>query len=271
MAAAAAAATPPGPAAGPRRFSLLAIVGGGCHRPGLLAAALQQLERGEPRPRGVVSRPPHGSGPDAGSAALRPPRARGGGRREEILGAGSRWAAPRAAVVPGGCRLPGVGSRPSSMDLPRHLFRTPAFRPPLPPLLMQSVRPPRGRSGSAICPKSPRFAPGFVPAICPAPPPRSHLCPRGPLCAGTDVWWGGVSASQLLHHPRPEVVASQCPTLGTPTCHHGGTKPAVMGNRWRTAPAALCATPHRGSLRHRQPLAGSDGGGSPSPPPPRAP
>lgn len=191
MAAAAAAATPPGPAAGPRRFSLLAIVGGGCHRPGLLAAALQQLERGEPRPRGLVSRPPHGSGPDAGSAALRPPRARGGGRREEILGAGSRWAAPRAAVVPGGCRLPGVGSRPSSMDLPRHLFRTPAFRPPLPPLLMQSVRPPRGRSGSAICPKSPRFAPGFVPAICPAPPPRSHLCPRGPLCAGTDVWWGG--------------------------------------------------------------------------------
>ncbi|XP_052657618.1 LOW QUALITY PROTEIN: microtubule-associated protein 1S [Harpia harpyja] len=37
---------PPGPAAGPRRYSLLAIVGGGCHRPGLLAAALQQLERG---------------------------------------------------------------------------------------------------------------------------------------------------------------------------------------------------------------------------------
>uniref|UniRef100_A0A8V5GPI1 Microtubule-associated protein 1B/S N-terminal domain-containing protein n=1 Tax=Melopsittacus undulatus TaxID=13146 RepID=A0A8V5GPI1_MELUD len=33
-------------AAGPRRYSLLAIVGGGCHRPGLLAAALQQLERG---------------------------------------------------------------------------------------------------------------------------------------------------------------------------------------------------------------------------------
>ncbi|NWU87656.1 ENP1 protein, partial [Onychorhynchus coronatus] len=32
---------------GPRgRFSLLAIVGGGCHRPGLRAAALQQLERG---------------------------------------------------------------------------------------------------------------------------------------------------------------------------------------------------------------------------------
>ncbi|XP_068277051.1 microtubule-associated protein 1S [Nyctibius grandis] len=49
-AAAAAAAAPPvpppGPAAGPRRYSLLAIVGGGCHRPGLLAAALQQLERG---------------------------------------------------------------------------------------------------------------------------------------------------------------------------------------------------------------------------------
>ncbi|NXF13869.1 MAP1S protein, partial [Smithornis capensis] len=34
-------------APGPRgRFSLLAIVGGGCHRPGLRAAALQQLERG---------------------------------------------------------------------------------------------------------------------------------------------------------------------------------------------------------------------------------
>ncbi|XP_059687602.1 microtubule-associated protein 1S, partial [Gavia stellata] len=31
---------------GRRRYSLLAIVGGGCHRPGLLAAALQQLERG---------------------------------------------------------------------------------------------------------------------------------------------------------------------------------------------------------------------------------
>ncbi|XP_065604740.1 LOW QUALITY PROTEIN: F-BAR domain only protein 1-like [Cyrtonyx montezumae] len=44
--AAAVAAVPPGSAAGPRRFSLLAIVGGGCHRPGLLAAALQQLERG---------------------------------------------------------------------------------------------------------------------------------------------------------------------------------------------------------------------------------
>ncbi|XP_068518020.1 microtubule-associated protein 1S [Anas acuta] len=44
--AAAAAAAAPGPALGPRRFSLLAIVGGGCHRPGLLAAALQQLERG---------------------------------------------------------------------------------------------------------------------------------------------------------------------------------------------------------------------------------
>ncbi|XP_054038297.1 LOW QUALITY PROTEIN: microtubule-associated protein 1S [Rissa tridactyla] len=47
MAAAPAAPVPPaGPAAGPRRYSLLAIVGGGCHRPGLLAAALQQLERG---------------------------------------------------------------------------------------------------------------------------------------------------------------------------------------------------------------------------------
>uniref|UniRef100_A0A8C3QLK4 Microtubule associated protein 1S n=1 Tax=Cyanoderma ruficeps TaxID=181631 RepID=A0A8C3QLK4_9PASS len=41
-----AAAAPAPPAAGPRRFSLLAIVGGGCHRPGLRAAALQQLERG---------------------------------------------------------------------------------------------------------------------------------------------------------------------------------------------------------------------------------
>lgn len=41
------AAAPVAPAAGPRRFSLLAIVGGGCHRPGLRAAALQQLERGE--------------------------------------------------------------------------------------------------------------------------------------------------------------------------------------------------------------------------------
>ncbi|XP_074707617.1 microtubule-associated protein 1S [Strix uralensis] len=45
-AAAAVPVPPPGPAAGPRRYSLLAIVGGGCHRPGLLAAALQQLERG---------------------------------------------------------------------------------------------------------------------------------------------------------------------------------------------------------------------------------
>ncbi|XP_030365391.1 microtubule-associated protein 1S [Strigops habroptila] len=45
-AAPAAAAAAAGPAAGPRRYSLLAIVGGGCHRPGLLAAALQQLERG---------------------------------------------------------------------------------------------------------------------------------------------------------------------------------------------------------------------------------
>ncbi|KAM4657421.1 microtubule-associated protein 1S [Amazona ochrocephala] len=45
-AAASAAAAPEGPAAAPRRFSLLAIVGGGCHRPGLLTAALQQLERG---------------------------------------------------------------------------------------------------------------------------------------------------------------------------------------------------------------------------------
>ncbi|XP_066061521.1 microtubule-associated protein 1S [Chamaea fasciata] len=45
-AAAAAPAGPAPPAAAPRRFSLLAIVGGGCHRPGLRAAALQQLERG---------------------------------------------------------------------------------------------------------------------------------------------------------------------------------------------------------------------------------
>ncbi|XP_053822157.1 LOW QUALITY PROTEIN: microtubule-associated protein 1S [Vidua chalybeata] len=43
---AAAPVAPAPPAAGPRRFSLLAIVGGGCHRPGLRAAALQQLERG---------------------------------------------------------------------------------------------------------------------------------------------------------------------------------------------------------------------------------
>ncbi|XP_053906554.1 microtubule-associated protein 1S [Cuculus canorus] len=41
-----AAAAPSGSAAGQRRYSLLAIVGGGCHRPGLRAAALQQLERG---------------------------------------------------------------------------------------------------------------------------------------------------------------------------------------------------------------------------------
>ncbi|XP_051666982.1 microtubule-associated protein 1S isoform X2 [Manacus candei] len=55
MAAAPVPAAPPAPAPaaapaaspGPRgRFSLLAIVGGGCHRPGLRAAALQQLERG---------------------------------------------------------------------------------------------------------------------------------------------------------------------------------------------------------------------------------
>ena len=71
--------------------------------------------------------------------------------------------------------------------------------------------------------------------------------------------------SQLLHPPQPGVAAP----LRTPTCHRGGTEAAAMGNHRRTAPAALCATPHRGSLRHQQPLAGSGGGGgggSPSPP-----
>ncbi|XP_050790273.1 microtubule-associated protein 1S [Gopherus flavomarginatus] len=37
---------PPLEPAGPRRYSLLVIVGGGCHRPGLLGAALAALERG---------------------------------------------------------------------------------------------------------------------------------------------------------------------------------------------------------------------------------
>ncbi|XP_005278982.3 microtubule-associated protein 1S isoform X1 [Chrysemys picta bellii] len=37
---------PPREPAGPRRYSLLVIVGGGCHRPGLLGAVLAALERG---------------------------------------------------------------------------------------------------------------------------------------------------------------------------------------------------------------------------------
>lgn len=271
--AAAVAAAPPGPAAGPRRFSLLAIVGGGCHRPGLLAAALQQLERGEPRPRGLALRPPHGPGPTGGPRRIgRAPPAPGlrGGRREGGREGSSgrgppglRWSPgmpPPFSRLLGGGRTPRGSSRPSRCPhgLLRHLFRAPAFPPP-PSLLLQAVSAPPhtttlgGLSGAA---------PVFVPAGCPAPPP--------PLSLGTALcrerWGGGVGGgSQLLHHPQPGVAAP----LRTPTCHRGGTEAAAMGNHRRTAPAALCATPHRGSLRHQQPLAGSGGGGgggSPSPP-----
>lgn len=201
--AAAVAAAPPGPAAGPRRFSLLAIVGGGCHRPGLLAAALQQLERGEPRPRGLALRPPHGPGPTGGPRRIgRAPPAPGlrGGRREGGREGSSgrgppglRWSPgmpPPFSRLLGGGRTPRGSLRPSRCPhgLLRHLFRAPAFPPP-PSLLLQAVSAPPhtttlgGLSGAA---------PVFVPAGCPAPPPPLSLGTA--LCRERWGWGGGVSA-----------------------------------------------------------------------------
>lgn len=275
--AAAVAAAPPGPAAGPRRFSLLAIVGGGCHRPGLLAAALQQLERGEPRPRGLALRPPHGPGPTGGPRRIgRAPPAPGlrGGRREGGREGSSgrgppglRWSPgmpPPFSRLLGGGRTPRGSSRPSRCPhgLLRHLFRAPAFPPP-------PIPPPAG----CVCTPPhhhPRWALRSCPCFCPCRLPRSAppSVPGDRFVQG-EMGGGGLEGggSQLLHHPQPGAAAP----LRTPTCHRGGTEAAAMGNHRRTAPAALCATPHRGSLRHQQPLAGSGGGGgggSPSPPPP---
>ena len=271
--AAAVAAAPPGPAAGPRRFSLLAIVGGGCHRPGLLAAALQQLERGEPRPRGLALRPPHGPGPTGGPRRIgRAPPALGlrGGRREVGREGSSgrgppglRWSPgmpPPFSRLLGGGRTPRGSSRPSRCPhgLLRHLFRAPAFPPPHPSSCRLCLHPPTPPPSVGS-----QELPLFL--SLPAAPLRPPLCPWGPLCAGRDGVGGG--GSQLLHHPQPGAAAP----LRTPTCHRGGTEAAAMGNHRRTAPAALCATPHRGSLRHQQPLAGSGGGGGGSPSPPLPP
>lgn len=114
----------------------------------------------------------------------------------------------------------------------------------------------------------PRWALRSCPCFCPCRLPRSAppSVPGDRFVQG-EMGGGGLGGggSQLLHHPQPGAAAP----LRTPTCHRGGTEAAAMGNHRRTAPAALCATPHRGSLRHQQPLAGSGGGGgggSPSPP-----
>lgn len=228
MAAAAAAATPPGPAAGPRRFSLLAIVGGGCHRPGLLAAALQQLERGEPRPRGLVSRPPHGSGPDAGSAALRPPRARGGGRGEEggdprggvpvgrAAGRGGPWGMP-----PPRRRFPPVvdGSAPPSVPHPR--------LPPPSPTPPHAVRP-SSPWALGICdlPQIPEICPRFCPCHLPrSAPPLPSLSPGTPLCRDGCVVGGGSQRLSSSITPGPGSWHRSAPLWGHPRATTEGPNP----------------------------------------------
>uniref|UniRef100_A0A803Y6P4 Microtubule associated protein 1S n=1 Tax=Meleagris gallopavo TaxID=9103 RepID=A0A803Y6P4_MELGA len=137
--------------------------------------------------------------------------------------------------------LPVVGgSAPPSVPHPR-----------LPP---PSPVPPAVRPSSpwalGICPKSPRFGPVFVPAICPisCPAPLPSLSPGTPLCRDGCLW-GGLSSSIA---PGPEPWHRGAPRCGHPRAATGD-QAAVMGNHWRTAPAALCATPHRGSLRTAHP------------------
>lgn len=159
---------PPGPAAGPRRYSLLAIVGGGCHRPGLLAAALQQLERGEPAGRPRWSRCCPGVG------------ARGTGPHPCMM----LWALPFSCTASPVVPPPGsahTGATPGSDTPPR---RSPGSDTPPPPDSPGSPPPAPGLQDldpQALLPPQPQIPQDLSPRICPL------SCPRPPGSAPQDV------------------------------------------------------------------------------------